>query len=56
MDQRYVFMNSIIIIVCLALDMQTCGLTSNTAHLCQSLLRTNKGLLIMDIRQNALMG
>ncbi|XP_011409573.2 PREDICTED: centrosomal protein of 78 kDa-like isoform X1 [Amphimedon queenslandica] len=38
-----------------ALDMQTCGLTSNTAHLFQSLLRTNKGLLIIDIRENALM-
>lgn len=39
-----------------ALDMQTCGLTSHSAHLFQLLLRTNTGLVVLDIRENALMG
>ena len=39
-----------------ALDMQTCGLTSNSAHLFQTLLQNNSGLMVLDLRENRLMG
>ena len=42
--------------LCLALDMQTCGLTSVTAHHLQTVLKNNSGLVIVDLRENVLMG
>ena len=42
--------------VCIALDLQSCGLTSDVAKLFSNILSNNKTLMVLDLRENDLIG